>query len=87
MHYDAEIQRVVEHLGELIHRKLTTDSEINTLVQRLKRAGLLLAITVEANPDPVSPEELAITKFDRQLLKQMRIDVRDEDDGPDEPQP
>ena len=83
MHYDAEIQRAVEHLGNLIHHKLTTDVEISALVQRIKHAGLLLSITVEANPDPVSPEELEITPYDRQLLKQMRIELQEEPDDPD----
>jgi hypothetical protein len=85
MHYDAEIQRTVEQLGELIHHKLTTDPEIDALVKRIKHAGLMLTITVEANPDPVSPEELALTPFDRQLLKQMKIEAHEDTDAPDEP--
>lgn len=80
---EHDIQKVVEHLGELVFQRLTSDPEIDELVQQIKERGMILSFIIEANPDPMDQDELSLTSFDRQFLQKLRIRVTDDEHGSD----
>ncbi len=69
---DSNLQGDVELLGDLLFRKLSDDTEIVRLIQRIKDKGMILSIVIEANPE-IDENELRFTKYDRNLLKKMKI--------------
>ncbi len=75
---EQEIQKVVEHLGELVFQRLASDPEIDELIQHIKDQGMILSFIIEANPDPMDQEDLSLTSFDRQFLQKLRIRVTDD---------
>ncbi len=76
---EQDIQKAVEYLGELVFQRLTSDPEIDELVQHIKNRGMILSFIIEANPDPMEDGELSLTSFDRQFLQRLRIRVTDDD--------
>lgn len=75
---EQDIQKAVEYLGELVFQRLTSDPEIDELVQHIKNRGMILSFIIEANPDPMDEGELSLTSFDRQFLQKLRIRVTDD---------
>ena len=75
---EPDIQKAVEHLGELVFQRLTSDPEIDAMVQHIKDRGMILSFIIEANPDPMDQDQLSLTTFDRQFLQKLHIRVTED---------
>ena len=85
---DAEIKRLLKHLGDSINETLAESPKINECIQDIRDAGYETFLVIEAKigfsrkdgrePDPIASEEpvqLRITPDDAKFLKSLKISV------------
>lgn len=87
---EAEIKRLMKHLGETINETLADSPKINERIQEIRDAGYEIFLVIEAKigfsrkgegedePEPTVSEEpvrLRITSEDAKFLKSLKISV------------
>ena len=85
---DAEIKRLMKHLGDSINDTLSESPKINECIQDIRDAGYEIFLVIEAKigfsrkdkgeQEPIPPEEpvqLRITPDDAKFLKSLKIYV------------
>ena len=87
---EAEIKRLMKHLGESINETLADSPKINERIQEIRDAGYEVFLVIEAKigfsrkgkgegePEPAVSEEpvrLRITSEDAKFLKSLKISV------------
>ena len=87
---DAEIKRLMKHLGESINETLSESPRINERIQEIRDAGYEVFLVIEAkigfsrkgkgDGEPLPSDEpvrLRITQDDAKFLKSLKISIDD----------
>ncbi len=89
---EAEIKRLMKHLGETINETLADSPKINERIQEIKDAGYEVFLVIEAKigfsrkdgeeeaapaANPGEPVRLRITHEDAKFLKSLKISAED----------
>ena len=86
---EAEIKRLMKHLGESINETLAESPRINERIQEIRDAGYEVFLVIEAkigfsrkgmeesemSPAPDGPVRLRITPDDAKFLKSLKISI------------
>jgi len=83
---DAEIKRLMKHLGDSINDTLSESPKINECIQDIRDAGYEIFLVIEAKIGfsrkdkqeailPDEPVQLRITPDDAKFLKSLKISV------------
>jgi len=89
---EAEIKRLMKHLGESINETLAESPRINERIQEIRDAGYEIFLVIEAkigfsrkgmeeNETSISPDEpvrLHITSDDAKFLKSLKISTEED---------
>jgi len=89
---EAEIKRLMKHLGESINETLAESPRINERIQEIRDAGYEIFLVIEAkigfsrkgmeeNETNISPDEpvrLHITPDDAKFLKSLKISTEED---------
>jgi hypothetical protein len=88
---EAEIKRLMKHLGESINETLAESPRINERIQEIRDAGYEIFLVIEAkigfsrkaseesetNASPDEPVQLHITPDDAKFLKSLKISIEE----------
>ena len=88
---EAEIKRLMKHLGESINETLAESPRINERIQEIRDAGYEIFLVIEAkigfsrkgpedgetNAVSTEPVRLHITPDDAKFLKSLKISIED----------